>query len=644
MAIYPGVLGVLLVVLSLVGEVQEIPPELRSGSRTPYVHRLTLYNHDGEAINPQDVPAQPYSPRATCSKCHDYGSISGGWHFNANHPAIDPGRACEPWILTDPQTGTQLPLSYRGRLDTYRPHEVGLSDWAFVKAFGRHLPGGGPGEPDRPKIEGSRESLRWDISGQLEIDCMVCHSADAQHDAAEAADQIKKENFRWSPTAALGLAVIRGEARKVPDDFDPYAPPNPDFPEQEPPAVVYSQSRFDADDRVFFDITRRPEVERCYFCHTTRQVGPGSPARWEVAQDVHMAAGMICTDCHRNDIGHQITRGYEGEVEDHGEPAVPAVAVLSCEGCHLGFDDGDEPSPVLGGRLGAPRPQHPGIPPLHFEKLTCTACHCGPWPEEYPRRIQTSMAHGLGLPSKERRDDDPPLIVEPIFARQDDGKIAPHRMIWPALWGWMSPDGYVVTRDLFPSWLFPSRLIKPLSLDELQRLPGGSADPANGGEHAANLTSSIEIGVALSKLTESAPRELIPAYVRNGFVYTLTPDGDVKMSEHTEASPYLWPLAHDVRPAAQSLGVRGCTDCHALDAPFYFGRVCGESDGFGETPPVKFMYEMQGVDAALARAWATSIKVSPVYKWAGWFCALLVGAILVLFGFYGLGGLLRRFR
>ena len=188
-------------------------------------------------------------------------------------------------------------------------------------------------------------------------------------------------------------------------------------------------TRFDADDRVLFDATCRPPVDRCYFCHTVRQVGPGSPQRWEAENDVHLAAGMICTDCHRNDIEHMITRGFEA-----------SAAMLTCEGCHLGVGDSLDPTGALGGRYGAPRPQHRGLPPVHLDKLTCTACHSGPWPGPFPRRVQTALAHGLGLATKERRDDDLPHIVEPIFAAQSDGTIAPHRMIWPAFWGLLRDD------------------------------------------------------------------------------------------------------------------------------------------------------------------------------------------------------------
>ena len=112
--------------------------------------------------------------------------------------------------------------------------------------------------------------------------------------------------------------------------------------------------------------------------------------------------------------------------------------------------------------------------------------------------------------------------------------------------------------------------------------------------------------------------------------------------QHPAAGPYLWPLGHDVRPAAQSLGVRGCTDCHARNAPFHFGRITLENDTAQR--PIEFMYELQGMDPALIRVWASSFTYRPLFKWGGWVCAVLLGGVLVWYGFSSLDRLLRRFR
>lgn len=151
---------------------------LKTDSRAPYVHRLTLYDHDGKVIDPNSREPVPYSPAMTCGKCHPYGQIAHGWHFNARDQDVPGGRRGEPWLLVDPQTGTVLPISGRRWPGTYSPEQIGLTNWQFVLKFGAHTPGGGYGEPDKPTLDKSPEALRWAISGQLEIDCLFCHSAD----------------------------------------------------------------------------------------------------------------------------------------------------------------------------------------------------------------------------------------------------------------------------------------------------------------------------------------------------------------------------------------------------------------------------------------------------------------------------------
>jgi len=610
----------------LAAPADETPAPLHTGSITPYVHRITLYDEDGVAIAPGDVPVGAYSPRATCGKCHDYATISSGWHFNAGSPDVDAGRPGEPWVLTDPLTSTQLPVSLRPWSGTYSPGEVGLTRWEFLLEFGRHLPGGGFTEPDARTAAQTLEALRWAISGTLQIDCMVCHSCDRRYDRNETAKQIAKENFRWIPTAAMGLAVVRGEARKAPDDWDPLMPPNPDFPEQSGPSLVYDTSRFDPDDRVFFDITRNSPDYRCYFCHATREVGPGSPEAWQIDQDVHLSAGLGCTDCHRHGLDHAMTRAYEGEM---GGAAAAVRPDLTCRGCHIG---GREPAAsggtASGGQFGAPYPLHRGIPPLHLELLACTACHSGPKPTADIRRFQTARAHGLGVGSTERTDTTPPEIFGPVYLHTTDGKLNPCLMVWPAFWGWMTGGEIEPIRLEQVAWAIrealPDRevdtgqLLEPLTQDEvLQVLSALAEKEADGGEYV---------------------------FVRAGRARRLGADGEAVMFDHPVAAPYYWPIGHNVRPAAQSLGSGGCIDCHAVDAPFSFGRVVPETGQQVDRPPTELMFELQGSSPALLRVWASSFEFRLAFKILGMGCAGVLATVLLVHGLAAASALLRMCR
>jgi len=588
---------------------------IHTDSRARYVHRIKLLDAGGGWIRPDDEPARPYSPRATCGRCHDYAVVSNGWHFNAANPNVAPGRRGQPWILLDKRTGTELAISSRRWRGARAPADIGLTPWKFVEGFGRHMPGGGLGEEYAEKTEDPR--ARWKISGKLEIDCLSCHSGDASHDQGERARQVERQNFKWVPVAAAsGLSVVAGSARSLPDDYDP------DHPGKSGPSVKYAKSRFDAKATVFLDITRRPSPDRCYFCHTNRPVGKQSPKQWEEDTDVHLAAGLRCVDCHRHGLDHAITRGYEGEVP---EGVASTRTTLSCRGCHLGADSGAALPEARGGRLGAPRPRHVGLPAHHLEKLSCTACHSGPWPAKSPRRVQTSRAHGLGIGTHRPRDGDPPHIVEPVFVRQDDGKIAPHRMMWPAFWGRV--------KDQEVSPIAPDIVAKAARSVFRRRRPSRP--------HTLVPLTAEQVAKALEELSALKEDEGEPVYVCGGKLFRLGSEGKLVGAEHPAAGPYSWPLAHDVRPAAQSLGLGGCSECHATDAGFFYGRVVAGSPSEVEPGVVKSMYEFQSLEPGLVEVLARTIRFRPAVFWVGLAAAGLLAMVLVR---YALGGFARLSR
>ena len=221
-----------------------------------------------------------------------------------------------------------------------RPAALGISGWDFVLKFGRHLPGA---PVDVPATEVSARETeaaattapegaavapptvpdngRWKLSGQLGIDCMVCHGNGAAYDSEAWWNQITKQNFAWAPAVALGIADVDGDVSKLPADFDPAAKPasppgnaveNPapagegteeakkdeaatgdqeSKPEEadaaadqgasEPaadagpslPKTKYRALRLSTDKKIFFDVVRKPSNNACYFCHTTRVAG-----------------------------------------------------------------------------------------------------------------------------------------------------------------------------------------------------------------------------------------------------------------------------------------------------------------------------------------------------------------------------------
>ncbi|MCP4375545.1 MAG: hypothetical protein GY794_05140, partial [bacterium] len=746
--------------------------------------------------------------------------ISKGLHFNSL-TSKSSGRPGEPWVLVDGITGTQLPMSYRSRpgLNIYKPQDIGLTPWSFTQMFGRHMPGGGPGSP----ADISSPAARWGVSGTVEINCMGCHNASYKQDHSEWAKQMMRGNYLWAGTAASGLGQVGGMASRQSDIWNVHKGPSPDDTGfATPPAVNYDLSMFDTKGRAMLNVGS-PKDKQCLSCHSTARVGV---SKWRSDRDVHSAAGMSCVQCHRNGISHNIVRGYARESGDRKDPE---VASLSCRGCHMGTDGSG--AKAMGGRLGAPKPKHAGLPSVHLKKLTCTACHSGPMPASKPTRVRTARINRMGIFGRAQWYTEAPNISEGVLARGADGKIGPKRMMWPAFWArldgekvtpllpaevkpmtkgvfdgpqqiakilntlagpindelsreiktakgiekWkkhprrslkfgglpvlihkgriyrLNADGGLdisefkgklpvmlgllareregeilvllraVEADLEPEYEFltengetreeiipvligmlkalnatsPSKntvavldygsvayqrtlVSRPADADKKKGLKADKDAMAwdlvgtaiTGGElrevprlawmnvktkkisplitesviQGVIATAGVEesfteqqVGVVLGKLQESKGGTY--AYISGGKMFTLGSDGKVVASDNGAAEPYLWPMAHGVRPASQSLGVRGCTDCHSSDSAFFFGKITGSGPLLTESVAVKSMHELQGLDAEYHRLFGMTFLFRPIFKTVLFTAAGLIGLMLLAYGTLMLRGL-----
>jgi hypothetical protein len=593
------------------------------GSRARAVHRIPLFTEAASGEKPEKItaktdPALPFSSRRTCSECHiyehNYDVIRKGWHFNATDPNVPPGRPGQPWIYVDAATGTQVPLSYRAWPGTFKPDQLGISPFKFTALFGRQMPGGGAGELDS-KVE--TEIPRQMVSGPLEINCLSCHDRDPAHDQAEFAAQIEKQNLRWAATASAGFGAVSGSAKKMDDTFDYRMPDTVTNAELIPqvPTVAYRPNTFDHKDNVFFDVSGKPLSDRCYFCHSEINVSTCGTQAWQADEDVHMTSGMTCVDCHREGLEHNTIRGYEGEVSTN-----VLAARTTCKGCHLG-NGGQRPE---GGRLGAPVPKHKGIPVVHFEKLSCTACHAGPWPVNETFSCKTSQAHALGTHNVNKSPDALPHVFYPVYAKQTwtaktgDGsqasrpKIGPHRLIWPAYWGILKEDK-----------------VQPVDLAMVAKEVGPALKDATASRTGnwAPLKSE-QIAQALKALGEVVKEKAV--YVAGGVLYRLGDDGKLLPAQkHPAADPYMWPIAHNVRPAAQSLGVDQCNVCHSKEAPFFFSKVSVDSPVQGDPVAPRVMASLYEADGPV------NVRVNHFFRWL----IIIVMTLLIL---HIMGDLYRR--
>ena len=571
--------------------------DVSDGSRAGVVHHIKLYTEDGFPIFPGVNAEKPFSTFVTCGQCHMYESIQKGWHFN---PVVDSNdtRTGEPWIYWDCATATQIPLSYRAWPGTFDPNDIGLTDWWFTRVFGRHMAGGGPGvqNPDDPP----NPEDRWGPSGDLQVNCLACHDAEAFHHQTMYDQQIAKHNYRWAAAATSSFVMVEGAAKDLPDHWEP----GDADPSDELPHVSYDESRFFGENKVFMDLVRDVPNKRCNYCHSTKVIGAGHHGG---PVDVHMAAGMKCVDCHRHGLDHQMSRGYESEAADTNNVS---VATLSCEGCHLG--EHDSPNPTAG-NLAAPVPLHKGIPVIHFKKMSCTSCHSGPWPETGTFRAKTSRAHALGTYGANRSDETLPHIQMPVFAPGNDGKLTPHKMMWPAYWGQLKEDA-----------------VTPLPIDLVKEVVGSQLKNQYDLEDSSwpKLTEQ-DIQAVLRGLITAVDPNTQPVYVSGGKLHSLT-GGGLSSAEHDAAQPYLWPLAHDVRPAAQSLGVRKCQDCHDTEAPILFGEVAVDGPLVDPNAPETVnMIEFAQLDPGFSKLFAQTFVFRPMLKVVALIACAAVGLVIL---------------
>ncbi|MHC5096632.1 MAG: cytochrome c3 family protein, partial [Planctomycetota bacterium] len=509
-------------------EKKELLGQGNDGNRSTPIHRIGLFDESGKQIMAKD--AKPFSTKQTCGKCHDYDQIASGWHFNGHDTGINAGRPGQPWVLRDVQARTQVPMTARQWEGTFTPEQLGVTPWEFVKMNFSHFPGGSYGQMGAEEPD---EAIRQEISGLFEINCLACHNADPHQDQSEAALQAARQNYRWIPAGSSGMAEISGVASSLDDFFDP------EF--DEGVILKYKDGLFDKDNKVFFDITNSPANERCYFCHSNQNLSVSQEHEWTRDEDVHLTSGLNCVDCHRNGDDHMITRGIE--TDGPGK-------TLTCQGCHEGEHHADIPGL---GRLGAPKPAHRGIPTIHFESLTCTACHSGPWPQEQTSRWRTARIHNTGLHGKHNLEIQQPHVYGPVMMKGADDKIGPHKVMWPAYWA--------VLTDGQPNPIAPKDLP-----DEAGNVLAASGDRVDDWKPLTGEQITEVLNILKSE-------DVDPVYIAGGKMYQLAGADQIEVIEHATAQPYAWPMAHDVRPAEQALGVNKCKDCHTVDSAFFFGKL-----------------------------------------------------------------------
>jgi len=505
-----------------------------------FVHRIKLHDYEGNTISLESTA--PYSPKKTCAPCHDYSTISKGTHIRM-FPKKSVFPPAHVWTIFDPATGTQVPISYGFLSVQERGGEsvIPLTVFRFAMKYGAFHTGGGRLESDsegkrydtrlakendlRLELNPDYYQSRWDQSGVLEIDCLMCHSLNS-YDHAERAAQIAVMNFKWAPTAGAGFGCVSGKVVQLP-------PPSPNSTGTEQIKVSYKPSIFDAEGRVQIELGRPPD-RNCLYCH--RRVALERTS-WRdcIDADVHSKAGLKCVDCHRADLQHIVAGDGKAKKELLNKPGFRS---LTCGGCHKT------------GRLGAPRLRHAGLPPIHLEKISCETCHSGARPRKVPMRLAVP-ASAIWTTVVGSTEKIGATVRAPVFRKDKGGKIRAVVRMLPRWFAERTESGLV---PLDPQSLVP--LFFRLTRREIKD---------DDGDGVPEINTRGEINAMLDALQK---REINAVYLCGGKAYELDENGDLKIKSNALSAPLDQPLVHNIRPARLALGARGCTECHDRKSDF----------------------------------------------------------------------------
>jgi len=568
-----------------------------------------LRDEAGRVINPVtgENADQPYSPKQTCgaSGCHNYGVITQGFHFQQGadeRPTPDQAARCQ-WASTPGLYGgtwcSPGPL-YRSLAPKRNAsgRTIDMTSFGLITAgCAKCHPGGGPLEYDREgyrydermrdpaagltpggdnNFDGDYYKARWSETGVLEADCLLCHLPD--YSFAARGKQLDALNFRWAPTAGAGLAKATGAVAK-----------------NEAVTVAYDASRFNPDGTISPNMAVSPRNETCLTCHAQ----PGwkkRGANFRARTDVHLRAGMRCVDCHPAGSRAIDPRVQGREVHQFGKGDDPGGQVRNdldntvrdCADCHTS------------GYLGAPIAEHRGLPPLHLERIACQTCHM---PERVvmPIQVQASDVFNpaprippggkqlwtfYGVDGKFRNhygylemmgyDDKPTEPFRPVLTLYK-GKIYPVNRVhtaWPAI----EEDGkpglaQPLMSDIRKMWL--THQSDPTKYPRLAEITDDNADGVIEVNRAAEIDALIAAVTDMLRETKWPMDGKRVVWVMNDRVYTSGTQYREIPKHEWEASPYgnVHKYSHDVYPASAALGVNGCGDCHAAEAPFFFAAA-----------------------------------------------------------------------
>ena len=609
-----------------------VPLTLDAARAPDWKHEdIWLKNEQGQRITPTRNSADAYSPHRTCGTCHGYMTITSGTHFQQGFDEMkdgyDPKR---PWVLSPGMFGKGgAPGTFTERVAAKKnagARDMGLSTYDWIAAGGKVQaivlttanlhPGGGPleygrkadGRRDLSKnlIQGEREKplpldgdyssrhtpdgkSRFRESGVVEGDCLMCHLKGYRLDRRN--DQLARRNYRWAATAGAGLGEIKGAV---------FTPARPDAPQEDgtSPRGEWNFTRrpvvqYTWDNRKLFTpegkfkgsalISKSVEADSCTQCH--RQMdGQKSGTLYLPGGDLHLKAGLRCTDCHTlagktqaERLRHRIGKGWSPTSTARND--LDGAGMKTCAGCHL---EGHYKQTRADMPKEAKNPDniHRSLfdkATFHFYLLHCSACHAS----ERKTRSVYLMDHSTGQPAW-YSTDKAGLVTRPDDLKQLASELWKP---WTDRHERVKGDGerYVPAVPKVSQWfgeLLPQGTVRPIGLEYVKQ--------AASGQKKLTTVEVVTVTGQKMKQTTVATGEdillMIKALSDMGFknvvfvadqLYEMKKDKNQGRPVPAFTQAVMFPIYHGNLPvsAKKTLGLKGkpdgCTDCHADNAPFF---------------------------------------------------------------------------
>jgi hypothetical protein len=156
-----------------------------------------------------------------------------------------------------------------------------------------------------------------------------------------------------------------------------------------------------------------------------------------------------------------------------------------------------------------------------------------------------------------------------------------------------------------------------------------------------------QVGAILQSLSRKHSEEFYYVYVSGGKVFRLDGEANLIDIQHPAAEPVVWPLGHRVRPAQQSLGINGCTDCHSESSAFLFGKIGGNGPLKTDKTETRSAHSFMDLDLPYQKLFGLSFRVRPLLKIVLFVAAVIIGGMLFILLMVNLGrytGLLEKRR